>query len=254
MKKDTTWEKVAQWYDNHLEGGDTYHENVVGPQLIRMIGDFTDKTIVDVACGQGYITRLLAQNSKKVFGVEPSKSLLEYAKKKGPKSITYYQSTADRLLFFTKQSIDLVTCVLALSNIENYRQSIKEMARILKDDGTIYLVINHPAFRIPKQSSWGFDEEQKIQYRRVDAYLSSMKTKIDMNPGEKNLKQKEYTYSFHRSLQDYMKAFENASLGIMRIEEWISHRESNQGPRKKAEDNARKEFPLFMAIALKKIR
>ena len=75
-----------------------------------------------------------------------------------------------------------------------------------------------------------------------------------MNPGEKNLKQKEYTYSFHRSLQDYMKAFENASLGIVRIEEWISHRESNQGPRKKAEDNARKEFPLFMAIALKKIR
>lgn len=55
MKKDTTWEKVAQWYDNHLEGGDTYHENVVGPQLIRMIGDFTDKTIVDVAWGKGIL-------------------------------------------------------------------------------------------------------------------------------------------------------------------------------------------------------
>jgi hypothetical protein len=37
-------------------------------------------------------------------------------------------------------------------------------------------------------------------------------------------------------------------LFIRTIEEWISHKNSDSGPRAEAENSARKEIPLFMAL------
>ena len=72
-----------------------------------------------------------------------------------------------------------------------------------------------------------------------------------MHPSEKI--KKIYTYSFHHSIQDYMKALSSTSFAIVKLEEWISHRKSESGPRAKAEDIARKEIPVFMAFEAVKI-
>ena len=42
-------------------------------------------------------------------------------------------------------------------------------------------------------------------------------------------------------------------FAVKRLEEWISHKESMVGPRKIAEDNARKEIPIFMMIEAVKL-
>jgi hypothetical protein len=113
----------------------------------------------------------------------------------------------------------------------------------------IYVVLNHPAFRIPKASGWGWDEQAKIQYRRIDRYLSESKTEIDMHPGEKR---GERTISFHRPLQYYVKALGKAGFSVAALEEWNSHKHSEPGPRAAAEDRARKEIPLFLCLVAKK--
>jgi hypothetical protein len=46
----------------------------------------------------------------------------------------------------------------------------------------------------------------------------------------------------------YSKALEKAGFLIQRLEEWESDRESEKGPRQKAENKARKEIPLFLMI------
>ena len=74
-----------------------------------------------------------------------------------------------------------------------------------------------------------------------------------MHPGKAARGEKtQETYSFHRPLQVYAKILANAGFVIARIEEWESHRESEKGPRREAEDRARKEFPLFLAIVAEK--
>jgi len=73
-----------------------------------------------------------------------------------------------------------------------------------------------------------------------------------MTPGITNPKDKNYTVSFHRPLQEFVKIFTNAGFSITRLEEWVSPKSSQKGPRKDAEDRARKEFPLFLAIVLSK--
>ena len=111
------------------------------------------------------------------------------------------------------------------------------------------LVMNHPTFRVPKRSSWGWDAKGKIQYRRVDGYLSSNETPILVHPGKER---SEATLTYHRSLQDFFKALSKAGFVVSKLEEWISHKQSEQGPRQEAEDTARKEIPLFLMLETKK--
>jgi ubiquinone/menaquinone biosynthesis C-methylase UbiE len=138
--------------------------------------------------------------------------------------------------------------VLALQNMEDLPRVCKEVNRVLKPGGKFVMVVNHPTFRVLKRSSWGWDASG-VQYRRIDGYLSGAKILVDMHPGSA---QAVRTISYHRSLQDFFKALTGAGLLVSRLEEWISHRVSEKGPRQKAEDTARKEIPLFMMIEARK--
>jgi ubiquinone/menaquinone biosynthesis C-methylase UbiE len=253
--KDTSWGKVAEWYDKHLEkSGDTYHDKVVHPNLLRMLGELKGKQVLDLACGQGIFSRLLADKGANVIGVDLGKELIELAEKRneGYKfKIHYFHSGSDDLYMVKDGTKDIVVCVLALQNIEKLQDTFKEASRVLKKGGKFVAVLNHPAFRNPTHTHWGYDEKEKRQYRRVEEYLSESKIKIDMTPG--SFKDKKFTVSFHRPLQVYVKALSKYNLAVTRLEEWESHKESGEGPRKAAEDKARKEIPLFLAIETTKI-
>jgi len=243
-KKDTSWEKVASWYEEHLGNEDTYHAKVILPNLTRILELSGNEKVLDLACGEGYFTRALKKSVSSITGADLSPSLIESAKSVS-KDILYHVADATNLSFAKDKEFDVVISVLAIQNMENILAAFSECRRVLKDNGRFIFVLNHPVYRIPKASSWGYDEKEKAQYRRVDAYLTPSKVPIDMHPGSSD---KTFTYSFHRSLQDYMKALRSAGFAITRLEEWISHKKSEEGPRSVAEDKARREIPLFLAV------
>ena len=250
----TSWGPVAEWYDKHLEkSGDTYHDKVIHPNLLRMLGDVKGKQMLDLGCGQGIFSRLLADNGANVIGVDLGKELIAIAEKKNEGyafNVHYFNSAAHDLFMVKDGTKDIVVCVLAIQNIEKLGETIAEASRVLKKGGKFILVLNHPAFRNPQHTHWGYDENEKVQYRRVDEYMSESKVKIDMTPGSKE--EKKFTVSFHRPLQVYMKTFSKYGLAMTRLEEWESHRKSQKGPKKAEEDKARKEIPLFLALELTK--
>lgn len=244
----TDWDNVANWYNSHLEGGDTYQEKVIAPNLLRMLELKKDDSVLDLACGQGYFSRWVKNAGVNVTGVDLSKELISLAKEK-TKDITYVVAPANDTKL-KKESFDKIFTVLAFENIKDIDGVMLEVKRLLRKEGKFLLVMLHPAFRIPKYSDWGFDNKKEVQYRRTDKYLSEIKIDIDLKPfkGKGVVR----TTTFHRSLQWYMKAFKKQGLAISSIEEWISHKKSETGPRQKAEDIARKEFPMFLALELKK--
>lgn len=247
-KNDTSWGRVAEWYDGMLEEEKSFQKNVILPNLTRVVDIKPGEQLLDLACGTGYFSRHFSALGAQVTGVDIGRELIALAKKESPEEIAYHVSSADDLHFLPSHSIDKIICVLALQNIENVGGVLTEARRVLKKQGSLFLVLNHPAFRIPKESDWGFDEEKNIQFRRVDAYLSEKKVKIDMHPG-KNRSEK--TISFHRSLQYFGKQFCKAGFGIARLEEWISHRQGPKGKRFAASERARKEIPLFLFLELR---
>ncbi|HYE59723.1 MAG TPA: class I SAM-dependent methyltransferase, partial [Candidatus Kapabacteria bacterium] len=169
----------------------------------------------------------------------------QYAKKEPALELTYHTGNAEKIAHVPDRSVDVITIVLAIQNIEGVQRVFSECARVLKPDGSLVLVLNHPAFRVPKGSEWGWDEERGIQYRRVDTYLSEAKVKIEMHPGDDP---SETTVSFHRSLQYYMKALSKYGFAITRLEEWISNRQGPKGRKYAASEKARKEIPLFLCL------
>jgi ubiquinone/menaquinone biosynthesis C-methylase UbiE len=244
MTKDTSWGQVADWYDEHLKDDDTYHAKVIAPNLLRILKPAPDMKVLDLACGEGYFTRLIKETGADVTGSDIAEELIKKALQDSP-GIKFFVGNAENISFAEANYFDAITCVLALQNMEHLEKVFRECARVLNKEGRLIFVINHPAFRIPKKSSWGWDQEQGIQYRRLDSYLSKSREKIDMSPSQK---EKNITWSFHRSLQDYSKALSAAGFAITKMEEWISHRKSEKGPRSLAEDIARKEFPLFLLV------
>lgn len=256
----TSWGGVAEWYDDMLEQNpDSYQKNVLMPNLIRIVEPKVGMTILDVACGQGYFSRAFANNGARVVASDISRELVEKAQKhdagksQSPtSSVEYHVAPSDNLSFTENNSVDVVTIILALQNIENFQGTFAEASRVLKPGGKIVFVINHPAFRIPQRSDWGWDDKSASQYRRLDAYMSDAKIDIDMTPGERDAKKKKSTVSFHRPLQVYFKHLNKSGLAVTRLEEWISHKKSQAGPRGPEEDRMRKEIPMFLCIEARK--
>lgn len=251
--KNTSWGKVAGWYNELLEEGkDTYQEKIVKPNLLRILNLKPGEEILDVGCGQGYFARILGSLGATVVGLDAGAELIKIAKQMSGKNETYLVGNAEKMTQLAGNRFHATICVLALQNMKNLQAAVGEMARVLKPGGRAVLVLNHPAFRIPTASSWEFDESRKIQYRRVDSYMSEITQAVDMTQGVKDDSRKKFTYSFHHPLQVYFKAFYKHGLAVTRLEEWNSHKVSDKGPRKAAEDRARKEIPLFMCLELKK--
>ena len=204
-KKDTSWNAVAGWYDELLKNDDSYQAKVILPNLLRVLDLKKGEQVYDLACGQGYFANVFAHEGANVVASDLSKKLIETAKKDTKEKINFYITPAHRAQFLKDKSIDTVVVILAIQNIENVNEVLVECKRILKDNGRIIFVLNHPAFRVPQGSDWYFADG--VQSRIVSRYLSESKLLIDMTPGEKDKKKKISTISFHRSLQYYKTIF-----------------------------------------------
>jgi SAM-dependent methyltransferase len=168
------------------------------------------------------------------------------AQQRSAKSIRYLVGDARRLKALADRAFDAVVCVLAAQNMEPLEPALAEWARLLRPGGRLVLVINHPAFRIPRQSGWRWDEERQLLVRTVDRYLTPLKIPIDMRPF--NRPGQKTTWTYHRPIQAYVNGLVAAGLAVVALEEWPSPRTSQPGPQARAENRARAEFPLFLAL------
>ena len=246
-QRDTSWNQVASWYNKIVgDEGHYYHEHLIIPGVLRLLDLKNTDTLVDLACGQGVLARNIP-HVQKYLGLDLAKNLIKEAKLKN-KVANHEFLTCDlsKILKERAEKFDKATIILALQNIEVARNVIQNAANYLKKGGQLVIVLNHPCFRIPRQSGWRIDEKSKQQQRFVNRYLSALKIPIDMNPSHQAKDQK-VTWSFHHSLQDYSQMLEEAGFLIKKIEEWASDKES-VGKAAKMENRARAEIPLFMAI------
>ncbi len=251
----TSWGNVADWYDQLVDGqASNYQKDVILPNLLRCLNIQPGQQVLDLACGQGFFSRAFAEAGAHVTGQDISSELVQIAKQveaQSPKMIAYYVGSAEDLSVLPATArFEIITIVLAIQNISQAHLVFQACAERLLPGGRLVLVLNHPAFRVPKSSDWGWDAEKQIQYRRIDRYSSEFSQKILMHPGSKP---DIVTYSYHRPLQYFVKQFARAGFVVSNLEEWVSHKHSDSGPRAQAENMARREIPLFMYLEAKKV-
>ena len=238
----TAWKgNVGVWYKKTVGiEGSYYHQHVILPNTLRLLNLQPEDKVLDFGCGQGVLGRKI---ENEYLGIDLSVDLIKEAKSldKNPKHSYVIDDVCKELKIYG--IFDKGVMILALQNVKKPFGAIKNFAKLLKSDGELVLVINHPAFRIPKHSDWEMKEDKDV--RIIDSYMSPLEIPIESSPFDK--KNNQISFSYHYPLSAFSEMLFNNGFYIEKMEEWISDKKS-VGGRAKIEDKARAQFPLFLAI------
>lgn len=244
-KKNTSWNHEAKWYNKITDHeGHYYHQHVVIPGTLKLLNLQQNSSLLDLACGQGVLEKQVLPGIE-YMGIDSALSLITFAKREA-KSVKHTFLTADLIgnINIKKKDYTHGAIILALQNIKDPEAVLKFASTHLIKNGILVIVLNHPCFRIPRQSSWGIDEQNKLQYRRVNRYLSPLEIPINMHPGARDTS---VTWTYHQPVSYYAGILKNSGFVIETIQEWTSDKIS-EGKAARMENRGRSEIPLFMAI------
>ncbi len=126
------WEKVAGIYE-------MLDKTKVYQQLYKLIraNITTDLDVLDVGCASGLISRAIADQAKKVYAVDYSKKMIDKAKEQNTKDNIYYSVQDSTNLEFENKAFDLVIIANVLHIVKNPEDCLREIKRVLKDNGTL---------------------------------------------------------------------------------------------------------------------
>lgn len=251
---------MADWYDGWVgDKGSIHHTKLAIPAVMELLGVKPGEKILDIGCGQGVLAQYIVSAQGLYTGIDVSEKLIQIAKtRKLPARIGYAEGVAggENSNFLVGDArrlnlsgFDAAVMLLSIQDMDPLEQVIESVTKVLKSGGRLVIFMNHPAFRIPRQSGWGRDEGRKLQYRRIDRYLTSLAVPMKAYSGG----QGGVTTSFHRPLQNYVNVLGDKGFVIDRMLEIPTYKVSQPGPNARAENLSFREIPQFLAIRARKI-
>ena len=166
---------------------------------IRMIERFADlkgNRVLEVGCGNGHLTSLLAEKSAELVGIDPDGASIAEARR-NIKGVNFRIGSGEALEF-EDESFDLVIFTMSLHHHTDCVLALREAHRTLKKDGR--LLILEPAVDGETQRIYHlFANETPAIERALDATNSSDFNLEQHETFYKNwvFKDKEELYSYH---------------------------------------------------------
>lgn len=253
----TSWDPVANWYTRWIgtEGSD-YHRSLAIPAVLELLRPRPDEVVADIGCGAGILLPSLPEDVRYI-GIDASPRLLAAARQRyGRRRREAGRARENRFVLadsarlqaspeLKTQSADAVVFMLSIQDMEPLDDVLAGAAWLLKESGRLVILMMHPCFRVPRQSGWGWDDGRRLQYRRVDAYLSPRAVPVRPiakgKPGS--------IKAYHLPLEAYVNGLVDAGFRIERFAEIPAYPAiARTGNRAKAENRANSEIPLFLAL------
>ena len=243
----TSWDAVAEWYSGMVgEGGHKYHRRLAIPALLDLLAPQAGEQMLDIGCGPAPLAPFIAEAGAHYSGVDASPRLLDAARDHHGHDGTFYLGDARKLWAIRglhAGSFDGATFLLSIQDMEPLSEVFRAAAWAVREGGRVVLLMTHPAFRIPRQSGWGYDDERKLVYRRIDRYLSPMA--IPLRDGQ--------TRSFHRPLHEYINSLGNNGLLVERMTEIDAYDEREAANQSRADNLADQQIPLFLGFRARRV-
>lgn len=261
------WNEVAEWWDKEVADIGAWHQkHDIDPVILELLGNIKNKKILEVGCGNGYFSRILAQKGANITAIDLSDKLISLAKdreKIKPYGIKYMVRDAANLNGIKNSYFDIATASMSLMDIADAQGAIKEISRVLKKNCHFIFSVNHPVFC---DAPWIIvkKDKEKLFAKAVSRYLSSYAEKFTL--WESDVQATHY----HRSIETYFKYLQNAKFFINDFREIatikpVTKAEDEDGDttlrqskyktlfEKKMKEFAGKEIPMFLVIRAQKI-
>lgn len=106
--------------------------NAIAPLMVEIAGG-REKHVLDLCCGQGFLTKLLVENGGTIIGLDFSAAMLEVAKK-SVSNAEFHCGDAAKMPF-ENNSFDSVACNFGLMHLPDRQAALSEVTRVLKPGG-----------------------------------------------------------------------------------------------------------------------
>jgi len=135
----------------------------------KTLGNLRLKSILEIGCGTGKNTALLAQIGERVQAVDFSEHMIEKAKEKvKANNVTFSMADLTQRWGCDDGSVELVVCNLVLEHIEDLHFIFAEAARVLVKQGRFFVCELHP-FKQYQGLKANFQKDQEAI--EIQAYL-----------------------------------------------------------------------------------
>lgn len=125
----TYYDDFANWYENDRDKG--YHAMIDQLELSIIRPLAQQKDVLEVGCGTGLLMKEIKESASSIKGIDISEQMLEKAKERG---LDVQQGIAEKLPY-DDDTFDLVYSFKVLAHVENIKEAMNEMNRVLKPGG-----------------------------------------------------------------------------------------------------------------------
>jgi len=105
----------------------------------RLVKGPKESIVLDIGCGTGAGSNILAKNFKKVYGVDISSDAIEYCKKNWKQKNISFLVGSGTDIPFPENTFDRVAAFEVFEHIKNWRKFLSELKRVTKRYGKIYI-------------------------------------------------------------------------------------------------------------------
>jgi SAM-dependent methyltransferase len=188
------WNQVAATYASQVgTDGDTVNRRLE-PFLWRHLGDhLVGRRVLDLGCGHGWLTALIAERGADVVGVDGSTELLALAREHHPE-LSFEQADLVHGLpaVLEADGFDRVVAHMVVMDLPELDRLGESLGRCVRPDGTLVVTLLHPAFFMQSPVE---DPATGERYRKVRGYLEHEERWIESFGGHRH---------YHRPLGFYV--------------------------------------------------
>ena len=109
-----------------------------------------DSLVIEVGSGEGYGANLLSKAGMKVIGLDVDSETIEHARQKYGSRNCSYKVYDGVQLPFENDSIDVVICLQVIEHVQDDRNFISQIWRVLKKEGIFMLTTPNGATRLTR--------------------------------------------------------------------------------------------------------
>lgn len=162
------WDANADtWTTLVRQGYDTCRNCVNTPAFFGMLPPVEGLRGLDIGCGEGYNTRLLAGRGAEVTALDISPRFVAHARsaeQQEPRGIRFLQASAHELPF-PDEAFDFATAFMCLMDMPEPQLALAEAIRVIRPGGFLQFSITHPCYDLPDRRKIRDESGATVAYR-----------------------------------------------------------------------------------------
>lgn len=205
------WNQKAQFWDQlHGDAGNRFHRCLVEPSVLQLLDLRPGEAVLDIGCGNGALTRRLAELGGSITAIDYSDGMLDTARAwgTGPADNIDYRlvdaTDVDALLQLGLARFDAIVCSMALMDIPIVEPIFRASSQLLRSDGRFVFATMHPAFN--SNNPVFFHEKEDRDGTVFDLYGIKIREYLDVPPVKGSGAPAEPVphYYYHRTLSELL--------------------------------------------------